>query len=73
MEEENKANPIGLLSATQWSSATDMTNGVIYYKTMNNARIRSVDLKTINFGQVTYQSLPIDKVKSEPIEKVVIR
>ena len=73
LEEENKANPIGLLSATQWSSATDMTNGVIYYKTMNNARIRSVDLKTINFGQVTYQSLPIDKVKSEPIEKVVIR
>ena len=64
---------LGLLSATQWSSATDMTNGVIYYKTMNNARIRSVDLKTINFGQVTYQSLPIDKVKSEPIEKVVIR
>ena len=73
LEEENKANPIGLLSATHWSSATDMTNGVIYYKTINNARIRSVDLKTINFGQVTYQSLPIDKVKSEPIEKIVIR
>ena len=67
LELENKVNPTGLLSATQWTSATDMTNGVLYYKTMDNARIRSVDLKTINFGRVTYQSLPIDKDKSEPI------
>lgn len=73
LELDGKSNPTGLLSATQWTSASDMSNGKLYYKTMNNARIRCVDLKTIDFGKVTYQSLPIDNVKSEPIETLSIR
>ncbi len=70
LELDNKNNPTGLLSATQWTSAIDMTNGKIYFKTMNDSRIRCVDLKGIDFGKVSYSSQPIDKHTEEPIEKV---
>ena len=72
LELENGNNPTGLLSATQWTSASDMTNGKLYYKTMNNARVRCLDLKTIDFSKVTYQTLPIEKESTEPIESVTL-
>ncbi len=55
-------------SATQWTSATDIANRRIYYRTMYNGNIRCIDLNTINFSKVRYQSKPLDTVKEQPVE-----
>ena len=70
LELTGKENPTGLLSATQWTSAIDMTNAKIYFKTMNDARIRCIDLKDIDFGKVSYSARPIDNHTTEPIENI---
>ena len=54
-------------SATQWTSVTDMTNDKLYYTTMYNPIIRKFDLKNIDFANVSYQSHPLDEVKSRPM------
>lgn len=59
--------PIDIPSATQWTSATDMTNRIIYYRTMYDNAIRCIDLRKINFTRVKYQAKPLDKVKQQPI------
>lgn len=48
--------PCDIPSATQWTSATDMTNRIIYFRTMYNSAIRSIDLNTIDFTKVHYQA-----------------
>lgn len=60
-------------SATQWTTASDLTNLRIYYKTAYNNSIRCIDLKEINFGKVKYQSHPLDRKKEQPIEWIVIK
>ena len=55
-------------SATQWTSAIDLTNRKIYYKTAYNSTIRCIDLKNIDFNTVRYQSFPLDKTRQQPIE-----
>ncbi len=65
--------PADIPSATQWTSASDMCNRVIYYRTMYDSRIRSIDLKTIDFGRVAYRDAPLDRVACQPIEPVEIR
>lgn len=59
-------------SATQWTSVVDLTNRQVYYKTAYNNTIRCIDLKTIDFGRVSYQSHPLDAVKEQPVEKLKI-
>ena len=59
--------PVDIPSATQWTSATDMTNRIIYYRTMYDSAIRSIDLRKINFARVKYQTEPLDKVNQQPI------
>lgn len=61
-----------LISATQWTSAIDLTNRRVYYKTMYNNSIRCIDLSTIDFGQVKYQVHPLDAEKKQPIEQLKI-
>ena len=63
--------PSGIPSATQWTSATDMHNRVIYYRTMWNSRIRSINLNNIDFGTVGYSAVPLDLEKRQPIEVVL--
>lgn len=65
--------PADIPSATQWTSATDPSNRVIYYRTMRDSRIRSIDLKTIDFSRVTYRAVALDNVKQQPIETINIR
>ena len=62
-----------LPSATQWTSATDITNRRIYYRTMRNSAIRCIDLKTIDFGKVKYQTAPLDDVKEQPVVMVEVK
>lgn len=59
-------------SATQWTSAIDLTNRKIYYETAYNNSIRCIDLKAIDFSKVRYQSHPLDKIQEQPVEMVKI-
>ncbi len=65
-------NIVDIPGATQWTSATDIANRRIYYRTMYNSRIRCIDLNEIDFSEVKYRDEPLDKVKEERIETVRI-
>ena len=59
-----------LPSATQWTSAADLTHPAFYYRTMYNSQIRKVDLTKIDFDTVTYTVHPLDEVPREPMEEL---
>ncbi|WP_106831839.1 linear amide C-N hydrolase [Parabacteroides pacaensis] len=59
-------------SATQWTSAVDLTQRKVYYKTAYNNSIRCIDMKDIDFSTVQYQSHPLDATQEQPIEKIQI-
>ncbi len=60
-------------SATQWTSAIDLTHRKVYFKTSYNNSIRCIDLATIDFRRVKYQSHLMDPTKEQPIEEIVIK
>ncbi len=64
---------VDIPSATQWTSATDMTNRRIYYRTMRNSAIRCIDLNKIDFTKIKYKATPLDNVKHQPIEMVKVK
>jgi choloylglycine hydrolase len=43
-----------------------------YYRTAYNSSIRCIDLKSIDFARVKYQSHPLDDVKEEPVHMLKI-
>ena len=57
-----------LPSATQWTSAIDLSSRTVYYKTAYNTTIRSIALDNIDFAKVKYASYPLDAVQREPIQ-----
>ena len=73
IETEKGQQHADLPSATQWTSATDMANGRIYYRTMRNSAIRCIDLKAIDFGKVRYQTAPLDEADEQPIVMVKLK
>ena len=62
-----------LPSATQWTSAIDLTNGRVYYKTSYNNNIRCIDVKEIDFTRVKYQWHSMDRSEVQPIEMLTIK
>ena len=60
-------------SATQWTSAIDLTHRKVYYKTAYNNSIRCIDLAEIDFAKVSCQSHPLDRTQEQPVEKIVVR
>ena len=52
--EEN--TPTDIPSATQWTSATDVGNRIVYFRTMYDSTIRSIDLRAIDFAVVDKNS-----------------
>lgn len=64
--------PNNMPSATQWTVATDLKNEVIYYHTMYNRTIRSIDMKSIDFATVPFQYHPLDTAKTQTIVPVRI-
>ena len=60
-------------SATQVTIASDLSNQRLYYRTMYNAVIRCIDLKSIDFVQVKYQTKALEKESTQPIEVVPIK
>lgn len=65
--------PAGLPSATQFTAATDQKAMKMYYRTAWNSNIRCIDLMTIDFTKVRYQSHPLDAQKTQPVEIVKIK
>ena len=59
-------------SATQWTSAIDLTRRRVYYKTAYNNTIRCIDLAQIDFTRVRYQAHPLDKEQRQPIKNLLI-
>ena len=51
----------GMLTSTQFTTASDLTSLKFYYRTMDNSRIRCIDLADINFAKVKYRSEPLDR------------
>ncbi|MBR5132619.1 MAG: choloylglycine hydrolase family protein [Alistipes sp.] len=62
-----------LPSATQWTSAIDLTARRVYFKTAYNNTIRCIDLRAIDFATIKYQWHPLDSVQTQPIEMVDIK
>lgn len=73
IEFQKGQQPTDLPSATQWTSATDIANRRIYYRSMHNSAIRCIDLKNIYFSRITYQATPLDTQKEQPIEYILIK
>ena len=65
-------NEKSLLSATQWTSAIDLSSRKVYYKTVYDNSIRCISLSEIDFAKVKYQSHPLDEVQEQPIEHIDI-
>lgn len=64
--------PCDIPSATQWTSVTDLQNRILYFRTMYNSAIRSIDLRSIDFSTVHYRAVSMDPVKQQPIEVIKI-
>lgn len=60
-----------LPSATQWTSAIDLTARRVYYKTAYNNTIRCIDLNNIDFTRVNYSVNPLDSDAKQPIEHII--
>ncbi len=62
--------PTPMPSATQFTAVTDMTNRILYYRTMYNSVIRAIDLSKIDFGDVTYQTHPLDAIREQTVIQI---
>ncbi len=60
-------------SATQWTIATDLGGKVIYYHTMYNRTIRSIDMGKIDFANVAFQYGPLDTAKVQTIIPIKVK
>ena len=60
-------------SATQWTSAIDLTQTKLYYKTAYNGNIRCINLNNIDFEKISYQSHPLDPKMQQPVDIIQIR
>jgi choloylglycine hydrolase len=70
-EGEGAAKIKGLRSSTLWTTAYDTKNRVMQYHTMNNRRVRQLDLKQIDFAALKEMvRLPLDEKNSQDILEV---
>ena len=65
--------PADVISATQWTAVSDLSNREFYYKTMYNSQIRKIDLKNIDFSNIKLQVLPMDEKPEENIKEILVK
>ena len=65
--------PKGLPSATQFTAVTDQKAMKFYYRTAWNSNIRCIDLNSIDFHKIKYQSHPLDNQQVQPVEVLKIK
>lgn len=63
--------PTPIPSATQWTSASDLVEGKLYFKTMYNNTIRCIDLSGIDFARVRYVDELMDPVHEQPVKQIL--
>ena len=73
LEHKKTDIPEGLPSATQWTVASDQSALRFYYRTAWNTTVRCIDLKSIDFGKVRFRTMPLDKVKEQPVEMIRVK
>ena len=73
IEFSSDQRPTDIPSATQWTSVTDISNRIFYYRTMYNCVIRSIDLNTIDFDRVAYRAVPLDGVPRQTIVGIEVK
>ena len=59
----------GMVSATQWSTALDVTNRRFHYHSAHNRRVRQIDLTTLDFDSlegITF--LPFNSADGQDME-----
>ncbi len=65
--------PEGLPSATQITTSADLSGLKYYFKTAWNQNIRCIDLSTIDFKRVKYQSALCDPDKTQPVDMIKVK
>ncbi len=60
-------------SATQITSASDLTNIKYYFHTMSNRQVRIIDLKKINFESVSEQVIDDDAGRKHTVREISVR
>jgi choloylglycine hydrolase len=65
--------PKNLPSATQFTAVTDQKSMKFYYRTAWNSNIRCIDLNSIDFHRIKYQSHPLDIQQVQPVEVLKIK
>lgn len=65
--------PKDLPSATQFTAVTDQKAMKFYYRTAWNSNIRCIDLNSIDFHKIKYQSHPLDNQQVQPIEMLKVK
>lgn len=65
-------SPTDMPAATQWTISTDLQNKIIYYHTMYNRMVRSINMNDIDFATVAFQYHPLDSLKRQTIVPVQI-
>ena len=70
--EHRKGEGPKMPSATQWTSAIDLTHRKVYFKTMHNNTIRCIDLAKTDFSRVKYSATHMDKQKQQPVVHIKI-
>lgn len=63
----------GMRSSTQWTTAWDLTNKVLYFHTQYNRRVREVDLKRLSFTRKDIVRTPVDAKKKQDIQDITQR
>ena len=65
--------PVGLPSATQFTTATDLNTLKFYYRTAWNQNIRCIELQNIDFSRIKFRATPLDNSTTQPVEVINIQ
>ena len=57
--DRNAAGEVTAAESTQWTVYYDLTNRALYFQTYDNATLRKIDLKAIDFTKVAHQSISL--------------
>jgi choloylglycine hydrolase len=62
----------GMRSSTQWTTAWDLSECVLYYHTQHNRRVRALYMKELDFSILgnDYLHIPLDKNNRQDIEDI---
>lgn len=64
----------GMRSSTQWTTAWDLTNRILYFHTQHNRRVRALEMKDIDFSKLGHDilHLPVDSSHKQDIEYLTL-